>query len=175
VLEALAGLLRVDFGGGHVQWALPEQTLSSHAPSAADLVIGAYVGAVRPSADPAAAAVPEAKRRYHRGSVVQLDGESRVVEVRFEDGTTAKFLHLNEVGVKVGQSIIAGTEVGKSGNTGRSTAAHLHYQLEKDGKVIDPLAYHGTLRRQLGPAALNALTAQVTEYEAALDGRVAAR
>jgi len=29
VLEALAGLLRVDFGGGHVQWALPEQTLSS--------------------------------------------------------------------------------------------------------------------------------------------------
>jgi hypothetical protein len=87
VLEALAGLLRVDFGGGHVQWALPEQTLSSHAPSAADLVIGAYVGAVRPSADPAAAAVPEAKRRYHRGSVVQLDGESRVVEVRFEDGS----------------------------------------------------------------------------------------
>ena len=102
-------------------------------------------------------------------------GNGSCVEVRFEDGTTAKFLHLNEVGVKVGQSIIAGTEVGKSGNTGRSTAAHLHYQLEKDGKVIDPLAYHGTLRRQLGPAALNALTAQITEYEAALDGRVAAR
>ena len=90
VLEALAGLLRVDFGGGHVQWALPEQTLSSHPPSAADLVVGAHVGAVRPSADQASgtAAVAEAKRRYHRGSVVQLDGESRVVEVRFEDGST---------------------------------------------------------------------------------------
>ncbi len=97
------------------------------------------------------------------------------VEVRYEDGTTAKFLHLNEVSVKQGQTIIAGTEVGKSGNTGRSTAAHLHYQLEKDGKVIDPIAYHGTLRRQLGPAAFNALSAQVAEYEAALDGRVAER
>ncbi len=71
------------------------------------------------------------------------------VEVRYADGTTAKFLHLSRTTVEPGQQLAAGAGIGLSGNTGHSTAAHLHYELEKGGRVIDPRTYHGTERRVL--------------------------
>lgn len=71
------------------------------------------------------------------------------VEVTNDDGTTAKYLHLSHVDVAEGQAVTPGTLVGLVGNTGHSTAAHLHYELEKNGKIIDPVDYHGTERRML--------------------------
>lgn len=97
------------------------------------------------------------------------------VEVQFTDGVLAKFLHLNENLVKDGQSVSAGTPIGKSGNTGHSTGPHLHYQLERGSGVVDPIAYHGTLRRQLQPDALPAFQAAMGELEKQLDGRIASR
>ena len=97
------------------------------------------------------------------------------VEVRFTDGVLAKFLHLNENTVKEGQRLTAGAEVGKSGNTGHSTGPHLHYQIERGSTVLDPIAYHGTLRRQLQPEAMESFVARVAEFEAQLEGRVATR
>ena len=97
------------------------------------------------------------------------------VEVQFSDGAVAKFLHLNENSVKDGQSVTAGTEIGKTGNTGRSTGPHLHYQLEKGGRVVDPIAYHGTLRRQLPPDAMPGFEQAKKELMEQLDGRLASR
>jgi murein DD-endopeptidase len=97
------------------------------------------------------------------------------VEVQFTDGALAKFLHLNENAVKEGQSVSAGTEIGKAGNTGHSTGPHLHYQLEKGGKVVDPIAYHGTLRRQMQPDGLPGFQQELEALTAQLDGRVATR
>jgi murein DD-endopeptidase len=97
------------------------------------------------------------------------------VEVRFTDGTLAKFLHLNENLVKVGQSVSAGTAIGKVGNTGISYGPHLHYQLEKSGSVIDPVDYHGVFRRQLPVAAMEAFEAARKDLDAQLDARLAER
>lgn len=97
------------------------------------------------------------------------------VEIQFADGTVAKFLHLNENLVKDGQTVSAGTEIAKSGNTGRSTGPHLHYQLEKGGKVLDPIDYHGTLRRQLPPDAMPGFEQRRKELAEQLDGRLASR
>ncbi len=71
------------------------------------------------------------------------------VEVQYADGTLAKFLHLSRTDVKEGQGVGAGAVVGLSGNTGHSTAPHLHYELEKGGKILDPIDYHGVVRRTL--------------------------
>jgi len=71
------------------------------------------------------------------------------VELRYDDGVVARMLHLSEVGVKVGQAVGQGVQVGRVGNTGRSTAAHLHYELERGGRIIDPVDYHGVRRRDL--------------------------
>ena len=97
------------------------------------------------------------------------------VEIRFADGTLAKFLHLNENRVKEGQSVTAGEVLGLSGNTGRSTGAHLHYQLQRGKKVLDPVEYHGTLRRSLPPELMADFALKVKELSAQLDARVASR
>jgi murein DD-endopeptidase MepM/ murein hydrolase activator NlpD len=78
------------------------------------------------------------------------------IEVQYADGTLAKFLHLSENRVKPGDTVRAGQVIALTGNTGHSTAPHLHYQLDQGSKVLDPLDYHGTERRALlasdGPA-----------------------
>lgn len=78
-----------------------------------------------------------------------LSANGNCVEIRFEDGVLAKFLHLSQTDVKAGDRIEVGQKIGLSGNTGRSTGPHLHYQLNRGKSVIDPLSYHGTTRRTL--------------------------
>ncbi len=81
-------------------------------------------------------------------------GNGRCVELTDpETGVTAMFLHLSQVSVRVGQRVRVGDVIGLSGNTGRSTAPHLHYQLERpDGRIIDPYRYHESYRRRLEPS-----------------------
>lgn len=88
------------------------------------------------------------------GRVTRVDWNTRpngnCVEVRFADGTYAKFLHLDKSLVRVNQYVKAGERIGLSGDTGRSTAPHLHYQLDRAKRTLDPLKVHGTYRRKLG-------------------------
>ena len=91
------------------------------------------------------------------------------VEVRYDDGTVARFLHLSQTEVKAGQAVSKGTLLGLTGNTGRSTAPHLHYELEKNGRVIDPIDYHGTTRRSLPPGDMATFSGDVERLQAILD------
>ncbi len=106
------------------------------------------------------------------GTVVRADWNlaynGNCVEVRYSDGTLARFLHLSDTRVKAGQQLAAGSVVGLSGNTGRSTAPHLHYELEKAGKVVDPVDYHGVTRRNLSDGQLSAFQAEVARLRATL-------
>lgn len=92
------------------------------------------------------------------------------IEIRFEDGVLAKFLHLSENRVKAGDRVNAGQVIALSGNTGRSTAPHLHYQLDRGDKTLDPLDYHGSTRRTLSPEQVTSLRAAVGDLEATLRG-----
>ena len=49
--------------------------------------------------------------------------------------------HLSRLGVRVGQIIKRGQVIGFVGSTGKSTASHLHYEVRKDGKAINPINY----------------------------------
>lgn len=91
------------------------------------------------------------------------------LEVQYGDGTVAKFLHLSANRVKAGDSVAAGQVIGLTGNTGRSMGPHLHYQLEQNAKVIDPLQYHGTTRRELDAAS----KAKFQETVRAMDEQIA--
>ena len=51
----------------------------------------------------------------------------------FRDGDT--------ITVEPGQWVRRGDEIGHLGNTGRSTGPHLHYEVFKDGKPVNPLYY----------------------------------
>lgn len=98
-----------------------------------------------------------------------VSNNGNCVELRYNDGVMARMLHLSEVDVRAGQSVGQGTPVGKVGNTGRSTAAHLHYEIDRAGKVLDPVDYHGVERRSLTEADLSRMSAT----RAALDGLLA--
>jgi len=89
-------------------------------------------------------------------------------EVRYTDGTLARFLHLSDTRVEAGQKLSAGAVVGLSGNTGRSTAPHLHYELEKGGMVVDPVDYHGVTRRSLAGQQHTAFEAEVVKLKATI-------
>src|SRR5699024_9159996 len=47
--------------------------------------------------------------------------------------------HLSKILASVGQKVTRGTKLGLVGSTGASTAAHLHYEIRKNGKPLDPM------------------------------------
>lgn len=64
------------------------------------------------------------------------------VVVEQDDGTVAKYMHMQKgLDVKAGQTISAGQQVGKVGNTGSSTGAHLDIKIQQNGSYIDPEQY----------------------------------
>uniref|UniRef100_A0AB33J3S1 Glucosaminidase domain-containing protein n=1 Tax=Prevotella sp. GTC17254 TaxID=3236794 RepID=A0AB33J3S1_9BACT len=75
-------------------------------------------------------------------------GNMLTVEYNRSDGTRIQctYMHLSEIGVKVGDSVNAGMQLGYSGNSGRSTGAHLHFETKfynANGELLryDPAEY----------------------------------
>lgn len=65
----------------------------------------------------------------------------RTVRVRHPDGSTSLYGHLSGANVKPGQRVKAGQQIARSGNTGRSTGAHLHFEIrtrDRYGSDINP-------------------------------------
>jgi murein DD-endopeptidase MepM/ murein hydrolase activator NlpD len=68
-------------------------------------------------------------------------GYGNMVEIDHGDGLTTRYAHLSRVLVKVGDHVDAADPVGLSGTTGRSTGPHLHYEVRRDGKALDPMRF----------------------------------
>ncbi|MFJ4190682.1 M23 family metallopeptidase [Kitasatospora sp. NPDC089509] len=66
------------------------------------------------------------------------------VELKLADGKYAQYAHLSSIGVKVGQSVAAGQQLGYSGATGNVTGPHLHFEVRTGpdyGSDINPVSY----------------------------------
>ena len=62
-----------------------------------------------------------------------------LVVVKHAFGLATRFGHLSAFGVAPGQSVKRGDVIGYVGSTGRSTGAHLHYEILVNGRLINPL------------------------------------
>lgn len=56
-------------------------------------------------------------------------------------GYKTVYAHLSKMNVKRGQKVSRGQIIGHVGNTGKSTAPHLHYEVHKNSKPVDPINY----------------------------------
>jgi len=70
-----------------------------------------------------------------------LGGYGRTIVVAHPGGWKTLYGHLSRIIVKRGQYIKQGQPIGKSGNTGRSTGPHLHFEILKNGQHRNPRVY----------------------------------
>ena len=63
----------------------------------------------------------------------------KYVVIEHSDRYTTRYLHLSKSLVHAGQKVKTGQVIALSGNTGRTTGPHLHYEFRIDGRPVDPL------------------------------------
>ncbi len=68
-------------------------------------------------------------------------GYGRCIVIRHKNGYKTLYGHLSKIKVKKGQRVKSGDLIGNVGSSGRSTGPHLHYEVIKDDKKINPFPY----------------------------------
>jgi murein DD-endopeptidase MepM/ murein hydrolase activator NlpD len=72
----------------------------------------------------------------------KLRGYGKTVVLDHGYGYTTLYAHLNNYNVKRGQKVKRGEVIAFLGNTGKSTGPHLHYEIRKSGKHVNPINYY---------------------------------
>ena len=74
-------------------------------------------------------------------AVQQQRGFGKVIKIDHGGGVETVYAHLNEQMVKKGDKVTRGDVIALSGNTGRSSAPHLHYEIRISNRPVNPLSY----------------------------------
>ena len=95
------------------------------------------------------------------GKVIRVDGRApgygKHIRIDHGFGYVTLYAHLSKYNVRRGQEVKRGDVIGFVGNTGRSVAPHLHYEIRKDGKHLNPINfYYGDLNTEEFNALLEA-------------------
>ena len=98
-----------------------------------------------------------------------MGGYGNVVDVSHAGGWSTRYAHLSRFnpGLRAGDRVRQGQVIAFSGNTGRSTGPHLHYETRKDGVAINPSSANIPAGQPLSGEALSQFNAQVSRVNAA--------
>ncbi|PHX62153.1 MAG: peptidase M23 [Flavobacteriales bacterium] len=76
----------------------------------------------------------------------KVSGFGNHIEINHGYGYMTLYAHLSKYKVRAGQKVKRGDIIGYVGSTGRSEAPHLHYEVHKNGEVVNPLNfYYGSI------------------------------
>jgi len=107
------------------------------------------------------------------GSVVEAGpngGYGRWVKIRHDGGLATGYAHMSRIAAGVHRRVHVrqGQVIGFVGTTGLSTGPHLHFELHRNGRPVDPLSMARTsLRARLGGQDLARFTARIAEIDRA--------
>jgi len=68
-------------------------------------------------------------------------GYGNCIRIQHINDIQTVYGHLSKIKVKVGQQVNLGDEIGLVGSTGHSTGAHLHYEVRRHGKAVNPVNF----------------------------------
>ncbi len=68
-------------------------------------------------------------------------GYGNMVEIRHADGYVTRYAHNQENLVKVGDRVEKGEPIAMLGSTGHSSGPHVHFEVRKDGKIVNPARF----------------------------------
>lgn len=81
-------------------------------------------------------------------------GCGNAVKLRHDGGIDTRYCHMSRMAVERGQFVRRGQVIGYVGSTGLSTGAHLHYEMYRNGRAVDPSSVKYVTRAQLSGAEL---------------------
>jgi len=70
-------------------------------------------------------------------------GYGKLIEINHGDGYTTRYAHNERTLVAVGQTVKRGEPIALMGSTGHSTGPHVHFEVLKNGRQVDPLSFIG--------------------------------
>ena len=114
-----------------------------------------------------------------RGSPIYATGDGKIsradnraagfgnhVRIDHGFGYVSIYAHMDKIVVRRGNRVKRGDLIGYVGNTGRSVAPHLHYEIVKDGKKINPINFYSG---SLSPIEFEELVNQASQENQSLD------
>ena len=91
------------------------------------------------------------------------------IEIRHNDRYSTRYLHLSKFLVRKGQHVKRGDKIALSGNTGRSTGPHLHYEFHVAGRPVNPVTAPIPIMASIPRKDRAAFKARVAELTADMD------
>ncbi|ALM53239.1 peptidoglycan DD-metalloendopeptidase family protein [Halomonas huangheensis] len=93
----------------------------------------------------------------------------RYIVIRHDNGYKTRYLHLSSALVSTGERVTMGEQIARSGNTGRSTGPHLHYEIMVNSNPVDAMRVALPENRSLSGAALASFQEETAPAMAALE------
>lgn len=87
--------------------------------------------------------------------VGQRGGYGNIVEVDHGNGLRTRYAHMSAFRTHVGDAVRAGQTIGAVGSTGRSTGAHLHFEVRLNGQPVNPRPFLEVVPNVLEKARIN--------------------
>lgn len=93
----------------------------------------------------------------------------KYIEIQHFGNYKTRYLHLSRFLVQRGQRVTRGQRIALSGNTGRSTGPHLHYELHVNNRPVNPMTAHIPLARPVPAESKAAFAARVKQLTAQME------
>ncbi|WP_339125195.1 M23 family metallopeptidase [Fusobacterium nucleatum] len=70
-----------------------------------------------------------------------MSGYGKIIIIKHDNGYETRYAHLSVISTNVGEHVNKGDLIGKTGNSGRTTGAHLHFEIRHNGVPKNPMKY----------------------------------